>query len=466
MPWAANNNQAGELRLPSHAAFLKSQGAPAPSQTFRAQLYRHSTPFAVYLHPSHAPAEATDVLFVHPRTHAQFVAQARFLADVPLDAIWCSDEQLINFELCDDQVDTWRWYNASKDPIAASISLEIRPLYKAASSPEAIDVASVIDAFLSASAGKIVTENERVVLTLGANDYFLRVLDMDADDPDETEFSMPNVFRAKVATVTSVLLTKENPSDASYTLVNDIRTTHVAPITAKGEVVDVWTSDDEMFPVKKKLLWPCIKLTSAVMAGFGVHKDKESVVHVDVDCCTFDRVLLYLEHSVLYPDEPFQFDPNVTDSLLQAAISIGCQGLEDLCRMRMGEFSSRVRKQAIPYALVVEKNAGNDTWLIMDGMVLDITRWLPEHPGGSHLIPAEALNIDCVGMFEIYHASKAAFRYLKQFYIGELDAKERADVPSGHSNPRIPLPSQGFLDLLAQYTKWRIEPEAITHISF
>ncbi|OQR86591.1 hypothetical protein ACHHYP_10392 [Achlya hypogyna] len=464
MPWAANNNQAGELRLPSHAAFLKSQGAPAPSQMLRAQLHRHATPFVVYMHPSHSTG--ANALFVHPRTHAQFVAQVAFSDDVPVDAIWCTDEQLINFELCDEQVDTWRWYNASKDPVAAAVALEIRPLHRPAT-PVTIDARAVTRVFLQAATGKIITENERVVLEVDGTTYFVRVESLDADDPDETEFTMPNVFRARVATCTTVVVIKESPSDASYALVGATDGASTKPLTAKGSVVEVWTSDDEVFPVKKKLLWPCIKLTSAVMAGFGVHKDKESVVHVDVDCCTFDRVLLYLEHSVLYPDEPFQFDPNVTDALLQAAITVGCQGLEDLCRMRLGEFASRVRKQAIPFALVVEKNnVANERWLIMDGMVLDITRWLPEHPGGSSIIPAEALNVDCVGMFEIYHASKASFRYLKQFYIGELDSKEREVVPNGHSHPRIPLPSAGFMEEFKQYTKWRIVPEAITHISF
>lgn len=27
--------------------------------------------------------------------------------------------------------------------------------------------------------------------------------------------------------------------------------------------------------------------------------------------------------------------------------------------------------------------------------VLDVTRWLPEHPGGSRIIPKQALNLDC-----------------------------------------------------------------------
>ncbi|OQS03383.1 hypothetical protein THRCLA_04318 [Thraustotheca clavata] len=463
MPWVANNNQAGEFRLPSHAAFLKSRGAPSPFQSFRAELVEHFTPFCVYINPSHKVSD--DLLYIHPRTHAQFVAQVAFDDRVPLESIWCSQEQLANFEMCHEQVENWRWYNSMNDPIAAAITVEIRPLHSS-NEFHLIDTLKVTNAFLAASAGKIVTENERVLFQVDKHDYFLRIVAMEADDPNETEFTMPNIFRSKVTTCTTIELIKENPDDTLYGL-SEESTKKTKAITAKGTVVDVWTSDDEVFPVKKKLLWPCIKLTSAVMAGFGVHKDNESVIHVDVDCCTFDRVLLYLEHSVLYPNQEFQFDPNVTDVLLQAAITIGCQGLEDLCKMRLGEFQSRVRKQAIPYSLVVEKNnVAKETWLIMDGMVFDITRWLPEHPGGSSIIPTEALNIDCVGMFEIYHASKASFRYLKQFYIGEIDEKERELIPNGYTNSRIPLPSSGFMEELAQYTKWRIKPEPINHISF
>ncbi|RHY01532.1 hypothetical protein DYB28_000998 [Aphanomyces astaci] len=414
MPWVANNNQAGEFRLPSHAAFLKSaQASLSPMQTFRAQQYEHKVPFCVYLHPSHAPTQSSDALFVYPRTYAQYVSQVRFLDDVPEDAVWCSAEQLINLELCDSQEATWRWYNPAQDPVAASITFEIRPLVSPdnEAAPYVVDVAAVKSRLAELGHGNILTENERVVLYVHDMPLFLRVVHLEGHDPHETEFTMPNVFRGRVdAATTSFHLVKENPDSDEYAL-SDTADDDPLPASFKGSVVNVYTNDDEMFPVKKKLLWPCIKLTSAVMAGHGIHKDKASVVHVDVDCLTFDRVLLYLEHAALHPDDSFQFDPHFTDGLLHAARTVGCQGLEDLCRIKMGEFESRVRKYAIKYSYVVERNVvGNEFWLIMDGMVLDITRWLPEHPGGSELIPKEALNVDCVGMFEVFHASKASFR--------------------------------------------------------
>lgn len=40
-------------------------------------------------------------------------------------------------------------------------------------------------------------------------------------------------------------------------------------------------------------------------------------------------------------------------------------------------------------------------WLLLDGMVLDVGRWLPEHPGGAAIIPAQSLNCDCSRFFEV-----------------------------------------------------------------
>jgi cytochrome b involved in lipid metabolism len=38
---------------------------------------------------------------------------------------------------------------------------------------------------------------------------------------------------------------------------------------------------------------------------------------------------------------------------------------------------------------------------MVDFMVLDVTRWLPEHPGGKTIIPGQALNVDATCFFEV-----------------------------------------------------------------
>lgn len=45
-------------------------------------------------------------------------------------------------------------------------------------------------------------------------------------------------------------------------------------------------------------------------------------------------------------------------------------------------------------------------WIVVDGMVLDVKRWLPEHPGGDRIIPAQSLNAEAARHFELYHSSK------------------------------------------------------------
>ena len=57
---------------------------------------------------------------------------------------------------------------------------------------------------------------------------------------------------------------------------------------------------DEEFVVKKKLMFPCIALASAVV------DPEQTTAEVDVDCLTFDRVLLYLEVRMIMGSPPPQ----------------------------------------------------------------------------------------------------------------------------------------------------------------
>ena len=144
-----------------------------------------------------------------------------------------------------------------------------------------------------------------------------------------------------------------------------------------------------------------------------------------------------------------------------AAESLGVAGLRDLCDRRLGEFVSRVRTEWITLAEVRERNAGGETLLTMDGMVLDVTRWLDEHPGGSTIIPEQALNVDSTVFFELYHSSRQSFGYLREFYIGELRREDCEVLPAASKG----TPSEGFLGSLREYTRWRVVPEERVHKS-
>lgn len=63
---------------------------------------------------------------------------------------------------------------------------------------------------------------------------------------------------------------------------------------------------------------------------------------------------------------------------------------------------------------------------------------------------AQALNLDCARFFELYHASRESFLYLRDFYRGELHPEE--SVPQ----PQEP-PSSDFLAQLREFTEaWRL----------
>ena len=93
--------------------------------------------------------------------------------------------------------------------------------------------------------------------------------------------------------------------------------------------------------------------------------------------------------------------------------------------------------------------------MLIDGMVFDVTRWLPQHPGGSIIIPEQAVNIETVVLFEMYHSSRMSFQFLREFYIGDLLPEDLEKVP-----PACGLgegtPSPAFLEQLRSYTTWRV----------
>ena len=205
-------------------------------------------------------------------------------------------------------------------------------------------------------------------------------------------------------------------------------------------------------------------LTKAAQAGRGKYDAVPDSVSVPLDCCTFDRVLLYLQHE--RRREPFAFDPTLAPELLRAAEALKIRGLEDAANKVLGSFDERVRKAPIRLSEVDARNARGgetdprgETWLVLDGMVLDITRWLGEHPGGNTIIPQQALGCDCAVMFEIYHVSRQSFAYLREFYVGELHRDDAPDVPPPATLPpgAATAASPAFLAELRRHTAWRLK---------
>ena len=152
--------------------------------------------------------------------------------------------------------------------------------------------------------------------------------------------------------------------------------------------------------------------------------------------------------------DDFAFDMHTLPNLSLAAQALGCRLLHESCARKLGAFEERIQIHRWPD--VMRHNEAGGCWVTMDGMVYDLEAWLPEHPGGATIIPQQALNLDCTVFFELYHASRESFTYLKEFYIGELHTDDRELVPkSGEA------PSDDFMQQLREFSApFRIAPEA------
>lgn len=85
--------------------------------------------------------------------------------------------------------------------------------------------------------------------------------------------------------------------------------------------------------------------------------------------------------------DQFVFDINSLEELERAAKALGCRELHERCAQKLGDFQSRIRMHH--WADVVKHNESGGCWIVMDGMLFDVEAWLPEHPGGSTIIPAQ-----------------------------------------------------------------------------
>lgn len=488
MPWNANNNPAGDIRAPAIATALRvkqqRKGTKSVVNAWTCLLrvedldtldvsheQRTIVRHCALLHPEDFPIDAAGsdgTALIHPRRYAQYVVAVRSCEAITRGSIALSPAQMINLELCRFQTEKWTLYT-DHAPVASTVAIEIRPLlktYKKVESDDEKDAADTVATALIVTDAKdfaaafarytwqrVLSNHERLVMPYkDGHNYFIRVLEIDAEDENETELTMPDAYCGCIDEVTRVTVSSEVDLSPTFSLLNEESFGATNLASMRSDVVTVLTNDEEEFPVKKRLLYPCIKLSSAVLSGKGLHKEATSTIKVDVDCCTFDRVLLYLEHEARNDGSVFRFDPSVIDDLLAAAITVGCIGLQEVCQKCFGEFETRVRKEAIRWEEVVQRNQSGEVLLVMQGMVLDITRWVPEHPGGSELIAQEAMNVDSTVMFEIYHASRQSFRYLKQFYIGELSEFDVSTIPKSREQP-----SSAFIQELQQFTKWRIK---------
>lgn len=452
-------------------------------------------------------------IYLHSHEHPRCILTAYQHEDVPPGAIILSDFQRVNSKVCIGEIEDWTVYQVEKikydnregaigntelriknviTPLVSKLIVDLRPRVTKNESTTIVNATIASNMIAKIFFGSIATIEEIFVIEIDRDEFVGRIISLSCEDDDieeEDDFVLPDHYRGVVDASTEVFITSECPSDVLL-IEGIVKIPEALPLK---NVVYIITSDYEVFPVKRRLLRPCITLTSVVQEGKGIYRDSaassgiymsneskhlladridsdyinEDLVPVNVESCTFDRVLLYLEHEAR--NEEFKFDPLIVVELREAAITLGVSGLLEACDRVLGSFQERVRRVPIRLQEVIARNnAGNavtnggsrkETLLLMNGMVLDITRWLDEHPGGSSIIPEQALNIDSTVFFEIYHASRQSFLYLKEFYIGELAEEDIAPLPD--KCPAGTTASDAFLEQLRRLTPWRLKKEEL-----
>ncbi|ONI26139.1 hypothetical protein PRUPE_1G006400 [Prunus persica] len=115
-------------------------------------------------------------------------------------------------------------------------------------------------------------------------------------------------------------------------------------------------------------------------------------------------------------------------------------------------------------AQVSEHNTPKDCWLIINGKVYDVTKFLEDHPGGDDVL-LSATGKDATDDFEDVGHSDNARDMLKDMYVGDIDA---STIPSSttYTPPKQPHYNQDktseFIVKLLQF----LVPIAILGLAF
>ncbi|OAY32789.1 cytochrome b5 [Manihot esculenta] len=85
---------------------------------------------------------------------------------------------------------------------------------------------------------------------------------------------------------------------------------------------------------------------------------------------------------------------------------------------------------------VSEHNTHKDCWLVIEGKVYDVTKFLEDHPGGDEVLLA-ATGKDATDDFDDVGHSSSARAMMDEFYVGEIDT---STIPSrkAYTPPKQP----------------------------
>jgi acyl-lipid (8-3)-desaturase len=81
---------------------------------------------------------------------------------------------------------------------------------------------------------------------------------------------------------------------------------------------------------------------------------------------------------------------------------------------------NKVKHKFNTYTLneVAKHNTKSDAWIVVDGIVADITKWIPLHPGGQIIM--KGVGRDASKLFHSMKHDSYAIQKLKKYQIGIL----------------------------------------------
>ncbi|ANB15509.1 Cyb5p [Sugiyamaella lignohabitans] len=81
---------------------------------------------------------------------------------------------------------------------------------------------------------------------------------------------------------------------------------------------------------------------------------------------------------------------------------------------------SETKEQYISLAEVSKHTKQDDMWVVINGKVYDVSKFVDEHPGGEEVI-SDVAGKDCTREFEDVGHSEDAVEILERLFVGDAD---------------------------------------------
>lgn len=112
--------------------------------------------------------------------------------------------------------------------------------------------------------------------------------------------------------------------------------------------------------------------------------------------------------------------------------------------------SSTKLRLDIPMEEIAKHNKKNDAWIVIDGNVYDVTKYVELHPGGW--LPISTLSgKDCTDAFANYHPARVYKNLLPQYLIGTMKDYKVTDFQKSHRALRQRLLEEGMFEIDPTY---------------